>query len=120
VAYPAAEEKVAAAEEVGVDDGVAGEESADLGLEFGGELFVGVEAENPGAGAFFDGGVFLRGEALPWFEGEFGFEGGGDLKGAVGGAGVHDDDLVGELDAGEGAGQIGLFVERDDGYGKRW
>ncbi len=77
----------------------------DLGLELGGEGFVGVEGEDPGAGALLDGEVFLSGEALPWFEEELGFEGGGDFEGAVCGAGVDDDDLVGELDAGEGAGE---------------
>jgi hypothetical protein len=118
VANPAAEEEIAAAEEVGVGGWVAGEYGANLGLEFRGESFIGVEGEDPGAGALLDGEVFLTGEALPGLEEEFGFEGGGDFKGAVGGAGVDDDDLVGELNAGEGAGQIGLFVERDDGYGQ--
>jgi len=118
VANPAAEEEVAAAEEVGIGGWAAREHRADFGLEFGGESFVGIEREDPGAGASFDGEVFLTSEALPGLEEEFGFEGGSDFEGAVGGAGVDDDDLVGELDAGEGAGQIGLFVERDDGYGQ--
>lgn len=118
VANPATEEEVATAEEVGIGGRVAGEHGADLGLEFGGEGFVGVEGEDPSSGALLDREILLTGETLPGFEEEFGFEGGGDLEGAVGGAGVDDDDLVGELDAGEGPGQIGLFVERDDGYGQ--
>ena len=103
---PAAEEEIAAADEVGVDRGLVGSRSADLGLELRGELFVGVEREDPGAGALFDGGVLLGGEALPGFGEDVGVEGGGDGEGAVGGAGVDDDDLVGELDAGEGAGEV--------------
>ena len=118
VANPATEEEIAAAEEVGVGGGLTGEYGADLDLELGGEGFVGVEGEDPGSGALLDREIFLTGEALPGFEEEFGFVRGGDLEGAVGGAGVDDDDLVGELDAREGAGQIGLFVERNDGYGQ--
>ena len=75
VANPAVEEEIAAAEEVGVGGGVAWEQGADLGLEFGGELFVGVEREDPGAGAFLDGGVLLCGEALPGFGDDGGVEG---------------------------------------------
>ena len=103
-ADPAVEEEIAAAGGGRRRPaGLVGSRSADLGLEFGGELFVGVEREDPRAGAFFDGGVLLGGEALPGFREDFGVEGGGDLEGAVGGAGVDDDDFVGELDAGEGA-----------------
>src|ERR1700761_1789246 len=60
VANPAAKEEVAAAKEVGIDGWVAGEHRADLGLEFGGESFVGVEREDPSAVASFDGEVFCR------------------------------------------------------------
>ena len=66
-ANPAAEEEIAAAQQVGVDGGVGGEQRTNLGLKFGRQLFVGVEREDPRAGALFDGGVLLRGEALPWF-----------------------------------------------------
>ena len=65
VTDPAVEEEIAATEEVGVGGGIAAKEGADFCLEFGGELFVGVEREDPGAGATLDGGIFLRGEALP-------------------------------------------------------
>ena len=119
-ADPTAEEEIAAADEEGVDFGVGGQQEADLGLEFGGELFVGVEGEDPGAGTFFKGRVLLCREALPGLGEDFGVEGGGDGEGAVGGAGVNDDDLVGELDAGESSGEVLLFVEGDDGYGQCW
>ena len=98
-ADPAIEKEIAPLEEEGVGGGIAREQGADLGLEFCGEFFIGVEREDPGAGAFFNGRVLLRGEALPGFGDDGGIEGAGDLKGAVGGAGVKDDDLVGELDA---------------------
>ena len=55
VADPAVEEDVAAAEEIGVDCWVGRKEEAELGLEFGGEFFVGVEGEDPGSGALLDG-----------------------------------------------------------------
>ena len=42
-----------------------GQEGLDFLLEFGGEFFVGVEGEGPGAAAEGDGEIFLRGEALP-------------------------------------------------------
>ena len=96
---PAIEEEIAALEEEGVGGGVARQQGADLGLEFGGELFVGVEREDPGAGAFFNGGVLLPGKALPWFGYDDGVEGAGNLEGAIGGTGVEDDDLVSKLDA---------------------
>ena len=84
VANPAVEEEIAALEEEGVGRGVAGEQGADLGLEFGGELFVGVEREDPGAGAFLNSRVLLRGEALPRLGDDEGVKGAGNLKGAVG------------------------------------
>ena len=84
VANPAVEEEIAALEEEGVGRGVAGEQSADFGLEFGAQFFVGVEREDPSAGAFLDGGVFLYGEALPRLGDDGGVEGAGDLEGAVG------------------------------------
>ena len=62
----------------------------------------------------------MRGKALPGFGDDGGVEGAGDLEGAVGGAGVEDDDLVGELNAQESAGEVSLFVERDDGDGEQW
>ena len=63
VTHPAAEEEVAAFEEVGVCRGIRGEEGGDLGLELGGEFFVGVEREDPVSGAESDGCVLLGGEA---------------------------------------------------------
>ena len=84
VANPAVEEEVATAEEVGVGAGLAAQEGADLGLEFGGELLVGVEGEDPGSGAAFDGEVFLAGEAEPGLADDLGVEGSGDLDGAIG------------------------------------
>ena len=47
-----------------------------------------------------------------------GVEAAGDLEGAVGGAGVYDEDLVGEGDAGEGAREVLFFVEGDDRDGQ--
>ena len=118
VTDPAAEKEVAAAEKEGVEGRVGGQEGAELAAELGGELLVGVEREDPEAAALINGGVFLGGEALPRLGVDGGVEGAGDLDGAVGGAGVDDDDLVGELDAGEGAPEIGLLVVRDDGNGE--
>lgn len=66
-----------------------------------------------------DGEVLLRGEALPGVLQDGGAEGAGDVKGAVGGAGVDDDDLVCPADGIEGAGEILFFVAGDDGYGKQ-
>jgi hypothetical protein len=120
VANPAVEEEIAALEEVGVGRGIAWEQGADLGLEFGGQLFVGVQREDPGTGAFLDGGVLLCGKALPWLRDDGGVEGAGDLEGTVGGTGVEDDDLVGELDAQKGAREVGLFIERDNRDGEQW
>ena len=119
VAEPAIEEEVAAAEKVGVGRRVSGEESAYLYLELGGEFFVGVEREDPLRGALLDGGVLLGGEALPGF-GEYldVLIGGGDFEGAVGGAGVDEDYFVGEADAGEGAREVLLLIECDDGDGQ--
>ncbi len=119
-ANPAAEEEIASMDEIGVDLRIGGEEETDLSLKLGAKFFVGVEGEDPGADTFFDGGVLLSGEALPGLGEDFGVEGGGDGEGAVGGAGVDDDDLVGELDAGQGSGEIQFFVEGDDGYGQCW
>jgi hypothetical protein len=118
-AAEAIEEQVASAEQVGVGGWIAGEEGADLDLEFLGDLFVGIEGEDPVRGALIDGGVFLGGESLPWLAEDFGVgEGGCDLDGAVGGAGVDDDELVSPADAGEGAAEVGLLVAGDDGYGE--
>jgi hypothetical protein len=115
----AVEEEVAPGDAVGFGRRDVGlQELTEFGLEFGGELFVGVDGEDPGAGTFVDGGVFLCGEALPGFGEDLGVEGLSDLCGMVSRAGVDDDDLVGELDAGKGAGEVGFFVERDDGNGE--
>ena len=118
VAHPAAEKEVATTEKIGIGGGVTGEELVNLHLKFGSQGLVGVEGENPGAGATFDGEVFLSGKALPGFKEELGFVGGGDFEGTIRGAGVDDDDFVGELNASEGASEIRLFVERDDGNGQ--
>ena len=46
-----------------------------LSGELGCELLVGVERENPVAGALLEGEVFLRGEAAPREVEDFGVEG---------------------------------------------
>ena len=115
---PAAEEEIAALEEEGVGGWLRGEGLADLLLEFGGELFVGVEREDPVAGALGEGEVLLLGEAGPGAVEDSGVEAAGDVEGAVGGAGVDDDDLVGPGDAGEGAREVLFFVEGDDRDGQ--
>ncbi len=87
-------------------------------LELGGELFVGVEREDPVAGALGEGEVLLCGEAGPGALEDRGVEAACDFKGAVGGAGVYDDDLVGPGYAGEGAREVLFFVEGDDRDGQ--
>lgn len=62
---PAAEKEVAALKVEGVYERLRREDLANLLLEFGGEFFVGVEGEDPFAGALGDGEVFLSGEARP-------------------------------------------------------
>jgi len=115
---PAIEEEVAAFEEVGVDGRIGGEEDLKLGLELRGEFFVSVEREDPVSGSLLDGKVFLGGESGPIAVKDFGAEGTGDLRGAVGGIGIDDDDFVGELDAGKCAREVAFFVQRDDGDGE--
>jgi hypothetical protein len=63
---PATQEEVATLEEEGVDGGLRGQGLADLLLEFGGEFFVGVEREDPVAGALGEGKILLFGESGPW------------------------------------------------------
>jgi len=88
VADGAMEEEIAPGYAVGFD--CAGcrapglHELAEFGQELGGELFVGVDGEYPGAGTFVDGRVLLRGEALPGLDEDFGVEGFRDYYGAVG------------------------------------
>ena len=77
---PAAEKEIAALEVEGVDGGLRGEGLADLLLELGGELFVGVEREDPVAGALGEGEVFLGGEAGPGALDDGGVEAAGDLE----------------------------------------
>ena len=118
VADEAAEDLVAAVDPVGGGVGGSGEQGADGGLEVGGEDFVGVEEEDPVAGALVDGGVLLAAVAFEVFSEDAGVEGAGDVEGAVGGVGVDEDDLVGEGDGCKGAGQVGLLVHRDHGDGE--
>ena len=116
---PAAEEEITAFEVEGVEGRWPhGESLANLLLEFGGELFVGVEREDPVAGALREGEVFLCSEAGPGAVEDGGVEAACDLEGTIGGAGVDDEDLVGPGDAGEGAREVRFFVEGDDRDGQ--
>lgn len=115
VADPAAEKEIAAFEQEGVGGRVGGKQGAELLLERGGELFVGVEGEDPDAAALAEGEVLLGGEALPGVVEDRGAEGLGDLDRAIGGAGVDDDDFLGPLNGGEGAGEVSFFVVGDEG-----
>ena len=115
VAHPAAEEEIAAAQMKGIEGRVGGKQGPKLGLQVRRELFVGVEGENPGAAALGNGEVLLTGEAAPGLREDAGLEVAGDLKCAIGRAGVDDDDVVREANAGKGAREIGFFVEGDDG-----
>jgi hypothetical protein len=118
VAHPAAEDLIAAVDPIGTEFGGGLEERADGLLEGGGEHFVGVEEENPVAGALVDGGVLLAAVAFEIL-GEYEcIEGARDVKGAIGGVGVNDEDLVGEADGLEGARKVALFVHRDHGDGE--
>ena len=67
-----------------------------------------------------DGEIFLCGKAGPLADEDAGTKRAGNFNGSVGGAGVHDDDLVREGDAGEGTGEIAFFVTGDDGDRKKW
>ena len=62
----------------------------------------------------------MRGEALPGFGVDLGVIGFGDLDGAIGRAGIDDDDFIGEADAGESSGEVEFLVKGDDGYGECW
>ena len=115
VADPAAEEKIAAGEEVRFMLWLALEQRADFAGQFGADFFVGVEREHPVRRTFRDGGVFLRAEAFPVFAEEFRAEFTSNVRGAVGGAAVDDDDFVGPADAGEGARQVRFLIFRNDG-----
>jgi hypothetical protein len=69
---PATKKEIAALEVKGVDDGLRGKGLTNFLLQLGGELFVGVEREDPIAGALGEGEVFLRREAGPGALEDFG------------------------------------------------
>ena len=91
VADPAAEVKIEAGDQVSVELGRAsvragfgeGEQGTDLGLEFGGEDFVGIEEENPVGGAEVEGDVLLLTVASEGVVAGFCAEGLGYFQGAV-------------------------------------
>ena len=84
------------------------------GLDF----LVGIEREDPVAAGFLQCGVFLRGKSLPCFDEEFRMEGFGDLAGAIGRAGIDDDDFVRPRTLCKRAREVGFLVLRDDDDGE--
>ena len=95
----------------------------DHSSDFGGELgccpLVRVDFENPFTAASIDPGVPPRPLALPSaFDEAFG-EAEGNLPRAITAAIEHDDDLVGEAEAGETIGELTFFVVRHDQGGKK-
>jgi hypothetical protein len=84
-------------------------------VEIAAEFFVGVHRENPVVGGGFGGEVFLLAVVGPVVNDEICAVFAGDFFGAIGAAGVDDDDFVGDAgEGGEGAGEIGFFVEGDE------
>lgn len=118
VTNPAAEEEVLSRHEVGIVLRLAGKQRFDLHAEPGADLFVCVQGENPIAGAFCQGRVFLRGEALPLFHENLCAVLLRDGNGVVGGAGVDHNHLTGPCDRGESARKVGFLVAGDDGDGE--
>lgn len=91
--------------------------------QFTAEFLVRIQTQNPVAGRFVDGRVFLCRKSLPFFDEDFRAKRLRDLDGAVGRAGIDDDDLAfafGDewLHARESASNVGFFVMRDDDDGK--
>jgi hypothetical protein len=87
-------------------------------VEIAAELFVGVHRENPLVGGGIGGEVFLLAVVGPVVDDEGCAVLECDFFGAVTAAGIDDDDFVGDAaERGEGAGEIGFFVESDDAGG---
>lgn len=118
MAHPAAEDEIEAWDGVGGERRLVLEEGADLGGEFGGDDFVGVDVEEPGVGAVVEGAVDLSAVAAPGLVEDGGAEATGDVEGGVGGTGVDEDDLVGPGDGFEGARNVLGFVHGNDGDGE--
>ena len=107
MANPATEVEVEAGDPISVELGRAavgaGEQGANLGLQFGGEDFVGVEQKNPVGGAMVEGDVLLLAVATEGMVTGFCAEGLADLDGAVARAGVDEDEFIGPADTLESA-----------------
>ena len=87
-------------------------------VEIAAEFLVGVHRENPVVGGGFGGEVFLLAVVGPVVDDEVCAVFAGDFFGAVGAAGIDDDDFVGDAaERSEGAGEICFFVESDDAGG---
>ena len=91
-------------------------------LDFAGQrgfdFLVSIEREDPVAGGFLQCGILLGGESFPFFYEEFRMEGLGDLAGAIGRAGIDDDDFVRPRHALQRAREVGFLVLRDDDDGE--
>jgi YjbE family integral membrane protein len=99
--------------------GGGGDPVAQLGRELGADPLVGVDAEHPVRGDLLLGEVLLGGVARPVADDHPGAPGPGDLDGAVGAAGVHDQHLVGERHRVEAVPDAVLLVAGDDADGQR-
>lgn len=120
VANPTAFVKNAAGHAVAGNPGRGriGFDAGDFVVEFGGKGFVGIDAEDPVVRSAGKDGVFLGDVALPGLVFETGIVGAGDFGGAVGAAGIENDDFVGEAaKRGEAAVEVVLFVEGDEAEG---
>jgi hypothetical protein len=90
-----------------------------LGGEVGTDPLVGVDFEHPVTAARRDPGVAPLPFALPGALDDPIGKASGDLGRSIVAAVEHDDDLVGEAEAGQAVGKLPFFVARDDKGGKR-
>ena len=118
VAHPAAQDEIKSRDRVGIERRVAGEQLANLLLRLLGEDFVGIDEEDPVAGAQVERDILLLAVAVEAVIEGLGAKGSGDFDGVVFRSLIDDDNLVGPANALQSARQVRLLVHGNDGYGQ--
>ena len=118
VLHPMAEEMAFAGDAVGIE-ARGGQFPVDFGGEFRGAPFVGVDAEDPVVFGGIEGKIAEFAEAGEFFTDDAGVVFAGDFQGAIRAEGIHEDNLVGPLDAFENGADLPGFVQ-GEGVGRNW
>ena len=87
----------------------------DLAFEHFAERFIGIDGQDPIVRCLFGGVIFLPGVAQPLLLKHTHAEVFGNFHGAVAGAGIDHNNLIGRAQAFDGTGNIALLVVGDDG-----